>query len=836
MTATTVLAAPRPAPRDNGGNGNGGLPARRVVTRWAWRLFTREWRQQVLILLLLTFAVGIAVFGATAAYNLPSVRAAQFGTANQFMQYRGADRALRAELAAAKHAFGTIDTIGHRSVAVPGSVETIDVRSQDPRGAYGAPMLALRSGRYPTRADEVAVTDAVAQLLDTHVGATVELGARHSTVVGLVENPNDFSDEFALESPSPADPPQSVTVLFRATPAQFDTFRSGNRSPMMRASSGQDEKATAAIVALAVATVMLVLVAFVAAAGFVVVAQRRQRQLGMLAAIGATERHLRLVMLANGAVVGVIAAVVGAAIGLAVRIAFTPALETAAGHRIGRFDLPWWVVGASMLLAVVTATAAAWLPARNIARLSITQALSARPTRVKPARRSAMAAGLFIAIGATCLARAHERTALLIIGGTLAIAFGVLFLGPLAIRALAACGARLPVVPRLALRDLVRYQARSAAALAAISLSVGIASAVVIAAAPAPVKANAGNLPTDQLIVRIADARGPAAGPVPSRTPAQIANLSAAVDRLAAALGHPALVPLDVAVDASVEPMTPLPSGSGIAAPPGGGEGGWPAVMLARGAGPSHNDGDLVVVYVATPALLAHVGVDFPTDPRADALLSRPAAHRMEFVAIAARGVDAKTQTIHVAGAAYSSLPTSFLTPASIARHGWKTLRAGWLIDASRAFTAAQLTAARHAAAEVGLSIEARRIPPSNSGLRTGATAVGALVALVVLALTIGLIRGEATGDLRTLSAIGATSVVRRTLTASTAAALALLGVILGTFGAYVALASGYAGHLDRLQNVPVAHLAFTFVGVPVIAAIGGWLLAVREAPSVSTD
>ena len=29
---------------------DGGLPARRAVTRWAWRLFRREWRQQFLIL------------------------------------------------------------------------------------------------------------------------------------------------------------------------------------------------------------------------------------------------------------------------------------------------------------------------------------------------------------------------------------------------------------------------------------------------------------------------------------------------------------------------------------------------------------------------------------------------------------------------------------------------------------------------------------------------------------------------------------------------------------------------------------------------------------------
>ena len=48
----------------------GGIPARRAVVRWTWRLFRREWRQQTLLLVLLTLTVAAAVFGATAAYNL----------------------------------------------------------------------------------------------------------------------------------------------------------------------------------------------------------------------------------------------------------------------------------------------------------------------------------------------------------------------------------------------------------------------------------------------------------------------------------------------------------------------------------------------------------------------------------------------------------------------------------------------------------------------------------------------------------------------------------------------------------------------------------------------
>ena len=85
-----------------------------------------------------------------------------------------------------------------------------------------------------------------------------------------------------------------------------------------------DDPATAGALTLAASTVLLLLVALIAAAGFVVIAQRRLRQLGMLAAVGATERRLRLVLLADGAVIGVVAALVGTALGLAGWIVAAP--------------------------------------------------------------------------------------------------------------------------------------------------------------------------------------------------------------------------------------------------------------------------------------------------------------------------------------------------------------------------------------------------------------------------------------------------------------------------------------------------------------------------------
>jgi putative ABC transport system permease protein len=159
---------------------------------------------------------------------------------------------------------------------------------------------------------------------------------------------------------------------------------------------------------------------------------------------------------------------------------------------------------------------------------------------------------------------------------------------------------------------------------------------------------------------------------------------------------------------------------------------------------------------------------------------------------------------------------------------------AGWLISTRAPLTDAQRTRARSLAADAGLTIETRNHQTGLATARTFATGAGALLALAILAMTVGLIRAEAAGDVRMLTAAGAGSGTRRVLTAATAGALALLGVVLGIGGAYAAVIAGYLHHLTPLGRVPVVHLAVTLVGIPVAAAVAGWLLAGREPPFVN--
>src|SRR5829696_1482338 len=161
------------------GRSRGGLAARRPLIRWAWRLFRREWRQQILVLALLTVAVAAAIGSITIVHNAAPADDGQFGSANNLLKFDGSDpRMLEAGLASARRAFGTIDVVGHRSAPVPGSVESVDFRAQDPAGTYGHALLALRRGSYPTGTRQVAVTDGVAELLQLDIGSTLALDGR----------------------------------------------------------------------------------------------------------------------------------------------------------------------------------------------------------------------------------------------------------------------------------------------------------------------------------------------------------------------------------------------------------------------------------------------------------------------------------------------------------------------------------------------------------------------------------------------------------------------------------------------------------------------------------
>jgi putative ABC transport system permease protein len=834
------------------GTSNGGVPARRAVIRWAWRMFRREWRQQILVLALIVVALAATVLGAAVATNNPPPSGAGFGTAQDMATFPAGTKNLAGQIAALQQRFGRVDVIENRTVAIPGSINTYDLRAQNPEGLFGQPMLSLVSGHYPAGPGQVAVTGGVAAAFNLKVGDQWRQGGQTRIVTGIVQNPQSLLDEFALVAPGQVGAPSQVIVLFDApglAPAKI-----GPNVQTLRSVAASNPLNPETIV-LALATLGMLLIALVAVGGFTVLAQRRLRSLGMLGALGATDRNIRLVVRVNGVLVGVFGALAGVILGLAGWLAYRPHLESSSHHVIGTFALPWIVIGPAVALAVLATYFAASRPARSITRVPLVAALSGRPAPPKQVHRSAIPGVVLLVVAALLFAYTGKSngngggSGPTLVGGFVVLIAAVLLLAPLGLTVLGLAARRAPVAVRLALRDLVRYRARSGSALAAISL--GVLIAVMICVLTAQRYGNsldyAGpNLASNQIIVYTpGSGNGPGNGPNgpngsngPSAATASTPQAQAAVaDGIAKALDSNNVLELDQ-TGASLQHAASGRSWSGP-------------------------------IFVATPQLLQAFGIRASdVNPDADILTMRPGlsgVSRMQLLYSSGankgqgeqggpgngpgngansypcpKGQCVANPVIQEVGALPSgtSGPNTVITEHAIHTLGLTTGVDGWLIQSPHPPTAAQITDARLTAAAAGMTIETKSSTPSSAEILDWATVFGIALALGILAMSLGLIRSETAGDLRTLAATGAGSGTRRMVTAATAFALALAGAVLGTIAAYVA-AIGYAfdnplDGLSELSNIPVTNLLIICIGMPTVAGAVGLLLAGREPRSVA--
>ena len=279
------------------------------MIRWAWRLFRREWRQQLLILLLIVVAVAAVVVGAAVAVNTPPPANAGYGTAHDLATFNltahqqvhdghprayvaGPDRPAGASLTARCRSSRTrpstspartrrissgpriltAPTAGRCCSCSPGTIRPVPTRSRSPPDWRPSSTLS--------------------------VGDTWPQGGK--TVVGMVQNPQSLLDEFALVPPGQVTHPTQVSVLFDAAPAAAKYLP----SYVTPAGSTTSNGINPSTIVLALATVGMLLIALVSIGGFTVLAQRRMRSLGMLESMGATDRNVRLVLEANGVIVG----------------------------------------------------------------------------------------------------------------------------------------------------------------------------------------------------------------------------------------------------------------------------------------------------------------------------------------------------------------------------------------------------------------------------------------------------------------------------------------------------------------------------------------------------
>jgi putative ABC transport system permease protein len=320
------------------------------------------------------------------------------------------------------------------------------------------------------------------------------------------------------------------------------------------------------------------------------------------------------------------------------------------------------------------------------------------------------------------------------------------------------------------------------------------------------------NLTSSQLVVYPPGHDNPN-GPPP--TASQLAATRTTVQRIAASLDDRYLITLE------------MPSGS---LQYGGSGRGWSGTT-----------------YVATPQLLSAFGItSAQVNPDADFLTMRPGLSAMQHIQLwytpksppgspCLPGSCLANPPIQEIGALPSgtSAPNTVITEHAMREFKFTATAVGWLIQAPGGLTATQITNARQTAVTAGASIETVNSIPSLKQFTDTATIFAIVLALGILAMSIGLVRSETASDLRTLTATGASGTARRTLAAATAGALALTGAVVGTAGGYLAaigfFRTNQLDQLSELDSVPVAGLLWILVGMPLIAVVVSWLLGERE-------
>ncbi|MFF9647626.1 FtsX-like permease family protein [Streptomyces sp. NPDC014622] len=380
----------------------------------------------------------------------------------------------------------------------------------------------LVRGSYPHGTGEMAATELFLEETGLSVGSTTTVrnyGAKFK-ITGVIEQPNDlksralFADPGAVIAPWKAKADHDKKVLPpNTTPKEWlvkgpdgvgvtwpDVMKANKSGvlvtsrqvaldpppdsevPLLKkterpnwGSSGDWSPALLTVVSMAVLEIVLL-----AGPAFAVGARRSRRQLGLLGTCGGDRRHVRAVVLGGGLVLGGVGAVTGVVLGVGLTVAFRPMLENWAGHRFGSLVIPPTELLLIAAIGLVTGLLAAFVPAVVASRQSILESLTGRRGVRRSSRVLPVVGACVLALG--CAAAVYGATSgdeTLVAGGSVVAELGMLGCIPVVVGLLGRLGHRLPLSPRMALRDAARNRGRTAPAVAAVMAAV--AGSVAIA-------------------------------------------------------------------------------------------------------------------------------------------------------------------------------------------------------------------------------------------------------------------------------------------------------------------------------------------------------------------
>jgi putative ABC transport system permease protein len=797
------------------------MTPRLALLRWVWRVVRREKRQHLFVTLLVAFGITIAtvLVGGAAAISTPKPEGLGIQVADEASD---ADRDAVVAVA---------EDLSHDYPAIGLTFERLPERGEPTLvGVWGAAQdgdrFDLQEGAWP-EVGEVALTKSALDLLaqtaeqaeatgstgqgELSVGDIVAIEGEQLTISGIWQDRTSIRSEAVLlpsselstwslvamtgvdtESAAVSDQVDDLMQTLDAfTPFRFrDDVHQGGETTM----------------ALAGGTLLALQIAVLASAGFSMLAQRRARQLGMLAAMGAPPQLLGSVVRLTGLVVGVIGGLIGLTLGIGMTLALTPVLQAAVEHRINPLALPWPYLLSMLPLAVGTAVAAAWLPARRVARQSVLDAVAARrPSEGKVMPRFLLGAVLLATGTWAMIDGAPKQSPPHIVGAVIGVVVGALLVVPASVSLLGRTARWLPLPLRIGWREVDRNRSRSASVVAAATMAIAIPFGLATMLASLdrtwiPV------VPDDIVVAHIH-----IDGSDPWRNPGPKAEQAAVMQSLADMV--PGSRPLIVEGPAnwyedggetlllreSIEitrRSDPIHTSVAVATP---------ELIEAMGLEGVAPEVDLVITELGDPVLPEDVTVEY----------RRPKAYVLPN-AVLMRPID------HFASSESIVIDTYLVKPG------------GFTDEELARLEAATEEAIAGTSADIWFHMP--EVKPPLVAVRAGALTVAGLLGLGVVTASIALVRAENAAEGRTLNAIGAPAAMSRLMGAAVSMGMVYAAVAVAVPATFLLLAGVFLNP-DELFSfvVPWMELGGLVLALPLLAGLFGAMLTTTRVDRLST-
>ncbi|MDQ0613278.1 putative ABC transport system permease protein [Microbacterium sp. W4I4] len=770
---------------------------------------------------------------------------------------------------------------GYERVTTPTGIAGFSViygKTWDPRltGRFD-----LISGRAPQSSHEAMASPDLLERLGATVGDDIELPDRESTVrvVGTMRAMDGGTYRMPLFLPTSAqpegqgDPPQRPDTTWFLPGWQPDMAQLAELNHTGYVAYARDlvlDPPPGAFMATNVssmwATLMVVslglvfgglLVGLLAAAAMAVSARRQQRSLAVLSTVGARRGDVFRTVLIQGGVLGLAGGLIGAAIGVGgvalVNALLDPGVKNTFWSSWG-LTVPWSAVGV-VVFAVLVGLAASVIPARAATRGDALAALrgARRPVRMSLRRPVvgiviALIGGALVAGGGVLfgvLAGRDDWNAPLQTTALWASIIGVLLLllsvtlsGQGILALLTKLLARFGSAARLASRDAVANSPRTVPAFVSIAASTAVAVFVLCAIAIPNAQSEriwAWAAPKGSVIV---SNWGEASS---SQAPAFLADTRP--ERLL-----PVSAPVEPVVD-TTDTTGPSPE---VVYPSlwAGEAGGWidspgevlriigvddveaiTGVALSDTERQEFADGGAIALLAQRPVPQGY-GTYVSEDDTARLAFWDAEEMYTEEAPRPVRTVALPVQ-VHVG---VSSASPIILSPAAAEQYGVQTRVSNWVAlfdDPPTDALLDRLRADAETASTAGAMYDVRVETGPDSPMPWLALVLGILSIIVIAAATIslGLARIERREDDATLAAVGATTALRRRVSAWQAVIIAgvgcLIGVLLGLAGTW-ALTQAMPG--SRLGDAPVLWLLGIAIGLPAVIALVSLMIRPPQA------